>query len=134
MNKNRKSTTSSNSLPETPYYVPTCPSVYITKFGSIYHGGQHSKYMRRKNNMYLHPIPIGYEAIATLLNNRQFKCKVKEGDSGPVYLVTDMNTKIVYTGTSCSEPWNEIYQTLGLGQRVAGTSVCILFFICHCVY
>lgn len=114
---------------KTPFTVPSSPNLQILSFGRLHKGTNHTKYRRRRNNEYLHPLPVGYRA-RTKIHDHVFEMKIKEGENGPVYQVRDTGTKKVFSGQSATEPWTEMLKHFNLVSSTAvGPAVCVVLYM-----
>lgn len=78
----------------------------IINFGEIYSIPYEESYWRYNKQKRIHPIPINYSGITTL-SGKKYEFHIEEG---PNYVIKDVETKIIFKGTSCQEAFSSIFK------------------------
>lgn len=93
--------------------------VTVWELGQVHRGTWAQRYWSSPGCLFHHAYPVGYRATKVQFG-RMYEMAIEEGAAGPLFMVTDQQSGVVFTGSSPTKPWTEICIAHRTGQRISG--------------
>ena len=101
----------------------------LLSLGNVFIGSEDqsvlSRFWSRRGGKFSHPFPIGYESEKTHFGGRVYRSSIKLSEDGkaPVFEVRELgddDSKVVFQGKTCTEPWTKICIAKKTKARISG--------------